>query len=314
LRVYDLGPGTALVDLFHQGHANVIGTGVLEYGAGLALVDPGPEACLPELREGLAELGHELADVTAVLLTHIHLDHATATGAVLREAEGAVVYVHPRGAPHMVDPTRLLASAGRIYGDAMETLWGAFLPVPAGAVHEVDEGARISLGDRALDVAYVPGHAKHHVAYYEASEGSAWVGDVGGIHLPGGVAVPVTPPPDIDVEVWRASMERVRAWSPRRLIPTHFGPVEDPDAHFEALDRKLGQWASWVRASLEDIPEGGDGRDAERAAAFAERVRQDLAPHMSPDLVDTYDVASGFSDSWWGLARYWRKRTEAGEG
>lgn len=313
LRSYELGPGTTLVDVFHQGRAHIIGTGVLEYDGGLALVDPGPTACLPALKEGLGERGHELSEVTAVLLTHIHLDHATATGAIVREAPGAVVYVHPRGAPHMVDPTRLLASAGRIYGDAMDTLWGAFLPVPGEAVREVDEGDRITLGDRSLEVAYVPGHAKHHVAYFEPAEGAAWVGDVGGIRLPGGVVVPVTPPPDIDVEVWRASMERVAAWSPERLIPTHFGPVEDPAGHFEALDGSLEQWSSWVRTSLEDAPPGGDEADENRAAAFAERVRQELAPHMSADLIETYDVASGFPDSWWGLARYWRKRLEGGD-
>ena len=184
-----------IVDLHFRGRPEIIGVNVLELADGIALVDPGPEARMGALRTGLAEMGHTLDNVRAVLLTHIHLDHATAAGAIVRKVPAANVYVHAVGAPHMADPARLLASAGRIYGDAMATLWGDFLPVPRASLRVVDEGDEVALGGRRLEVAYVPGHASHHVAYYEAATGTAWVGDVGGIRIGSGPALPVTPPP-----------------------------------------------------------------------------------------------------------------------
>ena len=304
--VHDLGGAASLVDVHHQGRANIIGVGVLELPrGGVALVDPGPEARLGALREGLAALGRSLDDVRAILLTHIHLDHATASGAIVRQAPGATVHVHAVGAPHMIDPSRLLASAGRIYGDAMGALWGDFLPVPQDAIRVVDEGDVLELGGRRIEVAYTPGHAKHHVAYHEAATGTAWVGDVGGIRIRGGPALPVTPPPDIDVEAWKASMDRVMGWEPARIVATHFGAYEDAGDHFAELARELDAWAARVRDSLAD---GGSANDQERAEAFAEWVAARLGPELSADRTGKYKVASGFTDSWWGLARYWRKR------
>ncbi len=310
--IHRLDSRTDFVDILHLGQPSAIGTGVLSTPDGLGLVDPGPEACLDQLRDRIGELGHSLDDVRAVLLTHIHLDHATASGAIVREVPDARVYVHPRGAVHMVDPTRLLASARRLYGDELERLWGEFLPVPAESVIEVDEGDVVELGDRRLEVAYVPGHAKHHVAYYEADTATAWVGDVGGIRIPPGGPIPVTPPPDIDVEMWNASMERVLAWEPQRIVPTHFGPSDDPPAHFAHLRRDLSRWAERVRRSLEDEEGPGEpdpSRDGERARRFAEWVEADVRARMPAESVDAYKAAFGFEDAWWGLARYWRKRT-----
>lgn len=305
-----LDPKTAFVDILHLGHRKAIGTGVLESEAGLGVVDPGPEARLGSLETRLDELGHSLDDVRAVLLTHIHLDHATAAGAIVRRVPEARVYVHPRGAVHMIDPERLLASARRIYGDEMRHLWGEFVPVPAGSVVEVDEGDMIELGERRLDVAYVPGHAKHHVAYFDPETRTAWVGDVGGIRIPPGLPVPVTPPPDIDVEAWNDSIDRVLAWRPARIVPTHFGPSDDPEAHFAELRRGLGAWAEEVRRSLDgEDPDAADAaRDAGRARAFAEWLEADLRTRMPDESVDAIKSAFGFEDSWWGLARYWRKR------
>lgn len=307
--VHDIGGGAAMVDLHHQDHATIIGVGVLDLPeGGVALVDPGPEARLDTLREGLAELGRTLDDVRAILLTHIHLDHATAAGAIVREAPGAIVYVHAVGAPHMADPSRLLASAGRIYGDAMATLWGEFLPVPRESIRVVDEGDAIAPGGRRFEVAYVPGHAKHHVAYCEAATGTAWVGDVGGIRIRGGPAIPVTPPPDIDMGLWKASMDRVMAWNPERIVATHFGPYGDIDAHFAELGGELDAWALRVRDSLHD---DAFANDRERATAFSEWVAGRVGERVSPAHTDLYGTASGFFDSWWGLARYWRKRGAA---
>lgn len=314
MKAMHIDESTRFVDLRHLGHAEAIGTGVLQLEGGVALVDPGPTSCLEELRARLDELGHAIGDVHAILLTHIHLDHATASGAIVREAPRARVYVHPRGARHMVDPDRLLSSARRIYGDEMERLWGEFVPVPTDAVVEVDEGDTVEPGDRRLEVAYVPGHAKHHVAYHEPATGTAWVGDVGGIRMPGGVPVPVTPPPDIDVETWLASMERVLAWAPRRIVSTHFGPFDDPESHFAELGRRLREWAARVHESLGgDDPDLEDpDRDRERAREFAEWLKRDLASRMSVETARRYTAAFGYEDSWWGLARYWRTRRTEG--
>ncbi len=303
--VTPIGGDTSIVDLCHLGRRGIIGVNVLELAGGIALVDPGPAARMPALRAGLAEMGRSLEDVRAVLLTHIHLDHATAAGAIVREEPGAEVFVHAVGAPHMADPGRLLASAGRIYGDAMATLWGDFLPVPRGSLRVVEEGDVLALGDRRIEVAHVPGHAGHHVAYYEAATGTAWVGDVGGIRIGDGPALPVTPPPDIDVEVWKDSMERVMAWEPERIVATHFGVFGDPREHFAELSGELDAWAGWVRRSLG----GGGGDDRERAGDFAAWVGEGLGGRVSEPLLDLYETASGFPDSWWGLARYWRGRS-----
>ena len=301
---------TSFVDVQHMGIAFAIGTGVLEFADGIALVDPGPTTCLAALERGLDELGFALSDVRTVLLTHIHLDHATASGTIVHRVPEARVYVHPRGAIHMIDPARLLASAGRIYGDQMETLWGEFRPVPAESVVEVDEGDVVQLGERSFQVAYTPGHAKHHVAYFEATTETAWVGDVGGIRIPGGLPIPVSPPPDIDVEVWNDSIDRVLAWEPSRIVPTHFGPYEEPISHFSELRRGLAAWAEKVRGSLDDDPSEPDtALDQFRAREFGAWAVADLRKRMPQEVVVTYVTAFGAEDSWWGLARYWRKKT-----
>ncbi len=304
--VHDIGGGAAIVDLHHLGRPTIIGVGVLDLpDGGVALVDPGPEARLSALRAGLAKLGRALQDVRAVLLTHIHLDHATAAGAIVRESPGAIVHVHAIGAPHMADPTRLLASAERIYGDAMATLWGDFVAVPRASLRVVDDGDEIAPGGRRLRVAYAPGHAKHHVAYYEAATGTAWVGDVGGVRIHGGPALPVAPPPDIDIAAWKGSIERVLAWGPRRMVVTHFGAYGDVAAHFAELRAEMDRWAAWVRDSLEDE---AFANDRERARAFSEWITERVAATKSGEHVELYAAASRFADSWWGLARYWRKR------
>ena len=308
--VASIGGGASLVDLHHLGLPGIIGVGVLELDDGVALVDPGPEARLEALGAGLAEMGHSLESVRAVLLTHIHLDHATAAGAIVREAPGAIVHVHAVGAPHMVDPSRLLASAGRIYGDRMAELWGEFLPVPRGSLRVVDEGDTVALDGRRFEVAYVPGHARHHVAYYEAATGTAWVGDVGGIRIEGGPALPVTPPPDIDVEEWKSSMERVMAWGPERIVATHFGAYEDVAAHFAELRTGLDAWAAWVGEGVGGERASAPAHETERAREFAEWIAAGLRHRVPEDHVRLYETASGFRDSWWGLARYWRKRAQ----
>ncbi len=304
-----------VIDVLHQGVPGMIGATLLRLDSGIAVIDPGPEACMDTLVQGIEDLGHSLADLRAILLTHIHLDHAAATGALVREAPRARVHVHPAGATHMADPHRLLASAERIYGAKMDALWGRFLAVPELSLVTVTQGDVVTLGNRHFQVADVPGHAKHHVAFYEAATGTAWVGDVGGIRIGGGPPLPVTPPPDIDVELWKHSMDRVMAWEPRRIVPTHFGAYDDVDDHFGELARQLDRWSRWVRDSLSPLAAwpflrdpAGPADDQAQAREFCAWVWDRLCDELGHEVAKQYAFASGLQDSWHGLARYWRQR------
>ena len=207
-----------LIELHHLGRERVIGC----WQVGDILIDPGPSSCLPSLLEALGD-----ERPRALLLTHIHLDHAGASGSLVRRWPDLEVYVHERGAPHMVDPARLLESARRLYGDDMDRLWGEFIAVPEGQIRILTGGE--SLIDGAFEVAYTPGHASHHVSYLH--DGTAFVGDVGGVRITTDtITIPPTPPPDIDVEAWLASIELIRRWAPERLAMTHFGASEDVTA------------------------------------------------------------------------------------
>lgn len=191
-----LAPGLSWIDLRFLGRPHAIATGVVSGGGTLALVDPGPTSCLETLELGLQAQGLRLADVTHLLLTHIHLDHAGAAGTIVRRYPRVQVLVHERGAPHMIDPAKLLASATRLYGDQMDRLWGEFAPVPASSLTVLAGGERIEAGGRAFDVAYTPGHASHHVSYFDRASGVAFVGDTAGVCVDGGYVLPPTPPPD----------------------------------------------------------------------------------------------------------------------
>ncbi|HEY5334290.1 MAG TPA: MBL fold metallo-hydrolase, partial [Solirubrobacterales bacterium] len=216
-----------LIDVRHLGRERVIGCWEVD---GI-LIDPGPQSSMDTLLE-------ELGDLTprAILLTHIHLDHAAATGAMVELWPDLQVYVHVRGARHMVDPSRLLASAARLYGDRMKELWGRIVPVPEANVTVLEGGERI-LG---MEVAHTPGHASHHVSYLHRDTGTAFVGDVAGCRImPSNLTIAPTPPPDIDIEQWEASLDLIGAWRPTRLALTHFGTVAEPAAQLETVRRRL---------------------------------------------------------------------------
>lgn len=293
--------GVTLVDVKYRGKPGYIAACVIDTGGGLVLVDPGPTVSLDAVRKGLDLLGADIGDVSAILLTHIHLDHAGGTGSLLRRNPAIQVYVHARGARHLADPTRLVESATRIYGDRMAELWGEVAPVPADRLTSLDGGEQVRLGQRLFRVAYTPGHAVHHVSYLDTTSGMAFVGDAAGLLLVGGrFALPVTPPPDIDLEAWRTSHQAIRKWKPARLFHTHFGPGDDPATH---LDRHLGMledWAVRVRKSL-DAP----GSDAERAEQFKDSVVADFEALLGEDQAARVGFG-GVRDSWHGLARYWR--------
>jgi glyoxylase-like metal-dependent hydrolase (beta-lactamase superfamily II) len=282
----------------------VIATAVLHGAGGVALIDPGPSTSLPRLRVELAALGVSVADVTAVLLTHIHLDHGGATGTLVREQPGIRVLVHERGAPHLADPSKLLASATRLYGDQMDYLWGEVLPVPASAITALAGGERVTEGGRVLDVAYTPGHASHHVSFFNEESGVAFVGDTAGVRIvPNGIALPPTPPPDIDLELWAGSLDTIERWRPGTLFLTHFGPVTPIAAYLAELRDHLDVIAAICRQSLA-LP----GDDAGREAWFIGQMRSMLRRKLAAADAETYEIAGRFDLNWRGLARYFRKK------
>lgn len=276
-----------LIDVKHLGRERVIGCFELDG----VLVDPGPTSCLKTLLEGLGDTRPR-----ALLLTHIHLDHAGASGALVERYPDLVVYVHARGAPHLIDPSRLLESAGRLYGEDMERLWGtpALTPIPERNLRVLEGGERLLGG--AFEVAYTPGHASHHVCYLH--EGTAFVGDVGGVRIRAdALAVPPTPPPDIDVEAWHESIERISAWRPERLAITHFDVYDDVEAQLDEVGRRLDERAERVRE--QDREEFIAGVDAE------------IAGGAEPEIRPAYTQAAPPDQMYLGLERYWRKRAEA---
>ena len=301
--------GITYADLLFLGHPRVIATAVLQSPAGVALVDPGPSTCLDTLRGALTEQGIAIGDVRTVLLTHIHLDHAGATGTLVRNNPDIQVYVHERGAPHMADPAKLLSSAGRLYGDDMDRLWGEFLPVPQGNLRVLGGGERISAADRDFEVAYTPGHASHHVSFFDRSSGVAFVGDAAGVRTGADLFVmPPTPPPDIDIEAWKASVALIEGWQAETLFITHFGPHGEPAEHLASLVEHLDGIAALAKTIVER-----DVTDEERVGLFTDEARRYLQRHMPDTAAALYDQAAPLWQCWLGLARFWKKRGAGGE-
>lgn len=293
----------AIIDLEFQGLRHVIATAVIPVGGGVLLVDPGPTSCLPVLERGLQALSHSLADVRGLLLTHIHLDHAGAAGTIARRLPGVPVYVHEVGARHLERPEKLLASATRLYGADMDRLWGAFEAVPAPSLRPLSGGEALEVAGRRFEVAYTPGHAVHHVSYLDTANGTAYVGDTAGIRVSPGYTMVATPPPDIDVERWNESLDRIAAWKPSRLFLTHFGEGDVPATHLAAYRDTLRRSAEAVKRGL-DAP----GTDESRVAAWRDWLRQEMQTLVPAEAMRAAEAAAPFDQLWQGLARYWRKR------
>jgi glyoxylase-like metal-dependent hydrolase (beta-lactamase superfamily II) len=273
------------IDLMHLGRDRVI----CAYEVDGVVVDPGPATCVEALLAGLGG-----APPRALLVTHIHLDHAGATGVLLRRFPEIRVYVHSRGAPHLADPSKLLASARQLYGDEMERLWGEVAPVPAESITELQGGEAIE----GFRVAYAPGHASHHVVYLHESSGDAYAGDVAGVTIPPATfALAPTPPPDIDLEAWDRSLDLLEEWAPAALCLTHFGRIEAVAERVLRMREALAR--SGERARMH-------GRDAFLAATRAE-VREACGDEA---LADRFFRAAPPEQLWLGLERYWRKRAE----
>ena len=297
-----------LIDLRFLGHANRIAAGVIRTPAGALVVDPGPASCLPALLGGLAEIGLTPRDLHGLLLTHIHLDHGGAAGTLAREYPHVKVYVHARGAPHLSDPARLLASTARLYGDQMDRLWGEFAAVPAANLVVPADGDVLDLGGALFDVAYTPGHASHHACFRDRRSGVVYAGDTGGIRVgPSPYVLPPTPPPDIDVRAWQASIARLRTWEPAGVFVAHFGLHRDAGAHFDALSRELDAWDELAGMIMAGEP--AEARMPRFVASVCERVRQ----RVSAQEVQAYRASISLEDCWNGLERYWTKvRSEGG--
>ena len=295
------------IDLNWTGRPRSIASAFLDFGGAPMLIDPGPESTLSNLRSQLRSLGFSFSDLGAVLLTHIHLDHAGATGSLLRENPSLAVYVHEIGAPHLQDPSRLLASAGKLYGREMQALFGAFLPVPAENIRILRGGETLRFGAGALRVLYTPGHASHHVTYWDAASATAFVGDTAGICIEGdSFILPAVPPPDINLELWSASLDAISALRPSRLFLTHFGFSSDPQAHIDRYRGRLAGWSALAAKLLADgIPENEAGR------IFVDTVASEIGHALSPADAEHYVFNGGLVLSWLGLARYLRKRAAA---
>ena len=296
-----------VLDMNWVGRPHSIAAALLESNGHRAIVDPGPESTYGTLRERLQSRGLSVAQLDAILLTHIHLDHAGATGSLVRENPRLAVYVHTLGAPHMIDPSRLLASAARLWPDTLHQLFGETLPVPKENLRILEGGETLTLGGRKLEVAYTPGHASHHVSYFEAAEGVAFVGDTTGIRIDNGPYIlPATPPPDINLEIWEGSFAAILARRPSRLFLTHFGYAENPAEHIDNFRRRLHRWAELAAEALQSASGEADAKQA-----FVARAQAEMQELLGAEEAEHHAFTAGLDLSFLGLARYLRKRAEA---
>jgi glyoxylase-like metal-dependent hydrolase (beta-lactamase superfamily II) len=267
---------------------------------GPILVETGPESTYPALAEGLKGLGYEPEEVRHVLLTHIHLDHAGAAWRFARQ--GATVYVHPTGARHLQDPSRLLASAGRIFGERTEDLWGTPMPVHRSNIRVVGDGEVLSLGDARIEALKTPGHADHHLTWKVA--GAIFTGDVGGVRIGGGPVFSPTPPPEIRVGPWRESIGRLKSLHAEEIYLTHFGRFSDVEHHLDELEACLIDWSEWIGGRIY-----AKETDEAIVSEFAEHVLARLEQAgVGPDEQEEYEIADPAWMNALGLIRYWRKR------
>ncbi len=275
------------IDVRHLGREHVICCWQVDD----VLVDPGPESSVDTLLDALGD-----EQPRAILLTHIHFDHAGATGALVREWPDVEVWVHERGARHLADPTRLVASAKRLYGEDFDRLWGEVVPVPERSLRVLRGGESVD----GWDVAYTPGHASHHVSYRHRD--SAWVfpGDTCGVRMPDGdLLLAPTPPPDIDLDAWRASLDAIEAWEPATLAVTHFGDYGDVATHLARLRAALDEWGELARTT-----------DRE---SYAAALRAAYHAALGPESAAAFGQAMPVEDQWLGLDRYWTRKSEGGQ-
>jgi len=293
------------LDLNFQGRPHAIASYLIRHADGAILIESGPGSTLPALEAGLAKEGLSPRDVTHVLLTHIHLDHAGASGWLA--GQGSMIYVHPVGAPHMLHPERLIASATQIYGDRMQSLWGEFLPVLESQLVVVKDAEPIRIGGLEFIPINTPGHAEHHYAYL--FEDICFSGDVGGVRIPGYqyLRVPM-PPPELHLERWHESIARLRKEKFKIIAPTHFGMFDDVEWHLNEVDKGLNTASRWLEEVMPATPPIEELRQSYTNWILGEGE----AMGLSEDVVKAYELANPLGMSADGLLRYWNKVRKAG--
>jgi len=295
------------LDNLWMGRPRSIAAALLESDGHRAVVDPGPGSTLDTFRQRLQARGIGVGDLHAILLTHIHLDHAGGTGALVGENPRLAVYVHKNGAPHVMDPSKLLTSAQRLWPNDLQRLFGEVLPVPAENLRILEGGETLTLGSRRLEVVYTPGHASHHVSYFDNKEGVAFVGDTTGVRIEGNSFVmPATPPPDIDLGIWDTSFAAILERQPARLFLTHYGYSDNPSEHIRLFRERLHRWAALTAENLRTAASDSAAMEGFLSATYAE-----ISQHLPAGEADHYAFSAGLNLSFLGLARYLRKHAGA---
>jgi len=288
------------IDLIFQGKTQAIASYLIRDGDAVVLIESGPGSTLSALEAGLAAEGLSPRDLTHVLLTHIHLDHAGAAGWLSQQ--GAQIYVHPIGAPHLLNPEKLIASATRIYGDRMDQLWGEFLPVAQNQLKVPKDAEEIVIGRLKFLPVNTPGHAEHHYSYI--FEDICFSGDVGGVRIPGYqyLRAPM-PPPELHFGRWRDSLAFLKGMRFSRIAPTHFGIYEDVEWHLQSLDDTLAEMERWLEKVMAREPSIEELRD-EFTQYMEDESRE---KNLSMDVIRAYSLSNPVGMSADGLMRYWKK-------
>ena len=296
------------IDLNFCDTPKAIATGVYAGRGGALLVDPGPGSCIDTLRASLTAQGIGVGDIESILITHIHLDHAGATGLLVRDNPKIRVFVHEKGAPHVVDPSKLVNSANQLWGvEGVARLWGQVIPVPESNLQVLGDRARITAGGRAFDVRYTPGHASHHVSYFDDQDGLVWAGDTAGLRFTSKVfTLPPTPPPDIDLEAWRDSLAKIRDWKPETVFITHFGPYSGAAEHLDHIETSLRDVAEMARRAIQT-----DASDDAKYEQFKSDVFAYIHRAVDEQEMRPLEFVGPLEFNWRGLVRYWKKRAVA---
>jgi glyoxylase-like metal-dependent hydrolase (beta-lactamase superfamily II) len=298
-----------VIDLDFMETEEIIASFLLTGDGPTAIVETGPTTCIENLMRGLKDRGVAPEEVEKIFLTHVHLDHAGASGNLVDLLPNAIFYVHEVGYPHMADPSTLLKSAARIYGEEnMNELFGEARPVSEDRLEKLEGGEEIEAAGGVLSAHYTPGHAYHHLAYYEPESGSLFAGDVAGVRLPGQSYVkPPTPPPEVDIEAWKGSIEAMRKIAPAILCPTHFGRYEDAKRHLNELEQRLQEWLLFVEERMDTEHSQEDMVEELSAMGDAELVNEGANPEES----ERYELAANYEMLVAGLMRYVSKQRES---
>ncbi len=293
-------PVVYTVDLNFLGRKGTIGAYLVPHSQGAILVETGPRSTVQDLITGIKQHHYDIGDITDVFLTHIHLDHAGASGWMAQQ--GCQIHVHENGAPHLINPEKLLASAGRLYGDMMGSLWGEFTPVPESKITIMRDNEVVRIGDLSIRALNVPGHANHHLAYIIGD--ACFSGDIGGIRLNSQhyLSLPL-PPPDLNLEEWHTSIHHIQEFGPGRIIPTHFGIYSDADWHLRAVLDALDEVQAWVEEkmplnlAIEQLRQEFIEFEQERAVKYG----------VEKSIVEGQQIANPSFMSADGIYRYWKK-------